>query len=480
MDWGTPLNRSKWSFLIPATFPARLVLLLVVVFALVNSGSLYVVHSTMRGFTEQKADEELRALTENLSHILVSHSRKDAAHAINDLTQAWGASQIAFRILNDKGKVVLSSPDLANWPIQWPSTGTKQIETISLPDDKLAARILSYSITDSNKATYTLQAARSLNKEYAFLGRLNHTNLVIFCLTLLALGITGWVTASVAMRGIARITHAAEVMAGGIFLQDIAPSGVGTDVDRLVTAFNKSSRRISALITELSDTNDYLAHDLKTPITKIRATAELLLVQEKDTENAKRLGDIVEGCDELQVIINTTLDAAEIKAGIRSIKKEQIPVSELFETIFESYAPLAKDKDIAFNISAVDNMLFADKQLLLRALANVTDNAIKFTPEGGHVSIWYESTPVSGIIAVSDTGPGTSTKEQQHLFTRFYRADSSRTVTGSGLGLYIAKTILQAHGGMITATNNADTLHNAISPTPSASGMTFRLHIPNR
>ena len=472
------MYQNKRPLWLPATFPARLVLLLVLVFALVSSGSLYLIHSTMRGFTEQTADEELRALTENIAHIFITHSRKSAEHTMVDLAHAWGDRQIAFRILESNGKVILSSSGVGSWPIDWPPAGTNLSETVSLPDSRMAARILSHTVTDKKGTQYTFQAVRSLKKEYAFLARLDHSSFVMFCLTLLALGVAGWFAASFAMRGIARITHAAEVMSSGVFLQDIPPSGVGTDIDRLVTAFNKSSRRLSALITELSETNDYLAHDLKTPITQIRATAELLLVQEENAERAKKLGDIVEGCDELQVIINTTLDAAEIKAGIRGVKKEQIPVKELFETIRESYAPLADDKNITFNITPVSNSISADKQLLLRALANVTDNAIKFTPEGGHVSIWYQSTPVSDIIAVSDSGPGTSTKEQQHLFSRFYRADSSRTIAGSGLGLYIAKTIMQAHGGTITARNNVHSKSDVASNT-SSSGMTFRLHIPS-
>lgn len=434
----------------------------------------------MRGFTEQKADEELQALTDSISHIFITHSKKSAAHTIADFTQAWGVRQIAFRILDGDGAVILSSSNLADWPVHWPPAGTNLSETVSLSDSRVAARVLSQTVTDKNGIHYTLQAVRSLKKEYAFLERLDHSSFVMFCLTLLALGVSGWFAASFAMRGIARITHAAEVMAGGVFLQDIPPSGVGTDIDRLVTAFNKSSRRVSALITELSETNDYLAHDLKTPVTQIRATAELLLAQENKAELAKKLGDIVEGCDELQVIINTTLDAAEIKAGIRSVAKEQILVDELFSIIRESYAPLADDKSITFNIATVSNSIFADKQLLLRALANIVDNAIKFTPEGGSVSLWYQSTPVSDVIAVSDSGPGTSTYEQQHLFSRFYRADSSRTVTGSGLGLYIAKTILQAHGGIITAHNNAHFQSDATSNEPSLSGMTFRLHVPNK
>ncbi|MFA9393645.1 MAG: sensor histidine kinase [Halodesulfovibrio sp.] len=458
----------------PSSFAARLVLLLVIVFSVINIGGMYLVRSTMVSFTAQQTEEEIEAIIKNIGHVMTNHSIQAAEHALIDYTQSWKPDRVASRIYDESGRVISSSKALS-WKILWPAFGVNSAQIIQTQHGHDIVYVASRVIKTPN-GNYTLQIAKSLKQEHSFLMRLESAGVSMFILTLVGLIISGWVAASFAMKELEKITHAAEIMAGGIFIKDLPPSHAGSDINRLIAAFNKSSRRTSSLVNELSDMNDHLAHDLKTPVTQIRGTAELLLTQKQKEKTADKLGDIIEGCDVLQDIINSSLDAAEIKAGIRKIEKQPLSLSELFSTLEENYSPLAEAKGITINVTPSLTFINADKTLLYRSLANILDNAIKFTPPNGQISLWSTSNAAADIIAISDSGIGFPEKAEQHIFSRFYRADSSRTIKGHGLGLYIAKTIISAHNGTITATNNSS--HTPASPQNLTSGVTFRVFIP--
>lgn len=458
----------------PSSFAARLVLLLVVVFSVINVGGLYLVRSTMVSFATQQTEEEIEAIIKNIGHVMTNHTILAAKHALIDYTQSWKPDRVSAQIFDASGKVV-SNSKAPSWKILWPAFNANSAGIMPTQHSNETVYVVSRVFNTPN-GNYTLQIAKSLKQENSFIRRLERAEISMVILTLLGLVISGWITASFAMKELEKITHAAEIMAGGIFLKDLPPSRAGSDINRLIDAFNKSSRRVSSLVKELSDMNDHLAHDLKTPVTQIRGTAELLLTQEQQKATADKLGDIIESCDVLQDIIDSSMDAAEIKAGIRKIEKQPISLSVLFETLEENYSPLAEAKGIIINISPSQPVIYADKTLLYRALANIVDNAIKFTPPNGQISLWATRNAASDIIAISDSGDGLPEKAVHHIFSRFYRADSSRTVKGHGLGLYIAKTIISAHNGTITATNNSS--HAPASPQKLTSGVTFRIFIP--
>ena len=459
----------------PSSFAARLVLLLVVVFSIINIGGLYLVRSTMFSFATQQTKEEIGVIIKNIGHIMTNHSMQEAEHALLDYTQSWKPDRVSARIYDTKGNIIGRSKT-SSWDIIWPAFDKSSVSVLSPQNSKDKVYVVSH-VFKTQKGNFTLQIAKSLQQEYAFIARLERAEISMAILTLLGLVIAGWITASFAMKELERITHAAEIMAGGIFIKELQPSHAGSDINRLIAAFNKSSRRVSSLVKELSDMNDHLAHDLKTPVTQIRGTAELLLTRKQPNDTADKLGDIVESCDVLQNIINSSMDTAEIKAGIRKVKKQPIALLELFETLEENYSPLAEAKGIKIEIVSTEAVIYADKTLIYRSLANLVDNAIKFTPSDGHIYLWSGRNAASDIIAISDSGIGLPEEAEHHIFSRFYRTDSSRSIEGHGLGLYIAKTIISAHGGTITATNNS--LHLLTSPQQLTSGVTFKIFIPH-
>lgn len=468
----SPRNAPSWY---PSSFAARLVLLLVVVFSIINIGGLYLVRSTMFSFATQQTEEEIGVIVKNIGHIMTNHSIQEAEHALRDYTQSWKPDRVSARIYDTKGNII-SSSKASSWDIDWPAFNKNSTSILSPQNNKDKVYVVS-RVFNTQRGSFTLQIAKSLRQEYAFIARLERAEISMAILTLLSLVIAGWITASFAMKELERITHAAEIMAGGIFIKDLPPSHAGSDINRLIAAFNKSSRRVSSLVKELSDINDHLAHDLKTPVTQIRGTAELLLTHEQQEDAAEKLGDIIESCDVLQDIINSSMDTAEIKAGIHKVKKQPIRVSELLGTLEENYTPLAEAKGIQVEVFPSEAVIYADKTLMYRSLANIVDNAIKFTPPNGRIYLWFSHNAASDIIAISDSGVGLPEEAEHHIFSRFYRADTSRTVKGHGLGLYIAKTIISAHGGTITATNNS--LLPPAAPHNLTSGVTFKIFIPH-
>ena len=468
----SPRKPSSWY---PSSFAARLVLLLVVVFSIINIGGLYLVRSTMFSFATQQTEEEIGAIIKNIGHVMTNHSIQDAEHSLIDYTQSWKPDRVSARIYDSSGNII-SRSKAPTWNIDWPPFTKDSTDVVSSKNNQETVYVVS-RVFNTPRGTFTLQIAKSLQQEYAFIARLERAEVSMAILTLLGLVIAGWITASFAMKELERITHAAEIMAGGIFIKDLPPSHAGSDINRLIAAFNKSSRRVSSLVKELSDINDHLAHDLKTPVTQIRGTAELLLTREQQEDAAEKLGDIIESCDVLRDIINSSMDTAEIKAGIRKVKKQPIRISELFGTLEENYTPLAEAKGIQVEVLPSEAVIYADKTLMYRSLANIVDNAIKFTPPNGRICLWFSHNAASDIIAISDSGIGLPEEAEHHIFSRFYRADASRSVKGHGLGLYIAKTIISAHGGTITATNNS--LQHPAAPHKLTSGVTFKIFIPH-
>ena len=247
-------------------------------------------------------------------------------------------------------------------------------------------------------------------------------------------------------------------------------TGRGDEIDQLSEVFNHMLERIQSLIKQMREIIDNIAHDIKSPIARIRGIAELTLTGEKSpNEYVTMAAGAVEECDRLLSVVNTMLEISETEAAVVVLTLSDVDISALVEDACDLFRPLAEDKGLNLKVNTgFDCLVHGDRKKLQRVFANLLDNAIKYTAPGGNITISTKKSDKGVIVSVHDTGIGIPSDEIPHVFDRFYRADKSRSIPGAGLGLSLVQAIVQRHGGEVK-----------VSSSPSL-GSTFTVILPQK
>ena len=230
------------------------------------------------------------------------------------------------------------------------------------------------------------------------------------------------------------------------------PTSKTNDLHKELTLlFNTMLERIEVLIDGMRNALDNVAHDLRTPIARFRGTAEMAL-QEEDNINSLReaLSDCIEESDRIAQILNTLLDISEAESGAMKLEKEKTNISQIVNEVLDLYSLLAEEKKISIKNELPGELYVAiDRKKFRQVLANLIDNAIKYTPSGGKVDVECRNERRQTVISLRDTGIGIPKEEIPKIWERLYRGDKSRSQKGHGLGLSLVKAVVQAHGGYI-------------------------------
>jgi signal transduction histidine kinase len=307
--------------------------------------------------------------------------------------------------------------------------------------------------------TCVLTIAFSMNDEVQLVhGSMDRVLAAMVGVWILA-GIVGFFFARRAMRGIYTVRDAAIAFANGRTSQRVQPSRHGDEIDLLANAFNTMADQIEGLLTNLRQTNDSLAHELRTPITAMRGRCELALTHRAQPHDQPGsagpiLADTIERCDQMLSIINATLEISETDAGMAHLARQQVDLGTLLANACDLFEPLAEDSRIALAFERKSHaMVLGDKAKLQRLFSNLVDNAVKYSPPGGKVTLRLDSNSSEVSVSIRDSGPGIPDQELEAIFQRFYRGSAAAGHPGNGLGLSLARTIARAHGGDITARN---------------------------
>ncbi|MBN1627402.1 MAG: HAMP domain-containing histidine kinase, partial [Deltaproteobacteria bacterium] len=267
-----------------------------------------------------------------------------------------------------------------------------------------------------------------------------------------------------------KVTQTAIQISNGDYNSRVPILGKGEEIDRLAMTFNNMLERIQSLIHGMREMTDNIAHDLRSPITRIRGIAETTMITAKcNSDYELMIGSVIEECDQLLDTIKMMLDISEAEAGISKLNKSEINCSILLKKSCELFKPIIDDKGIKMVMDLREDVnVYADNKKLQRVVANLLDNAIKYSQTEGTISISIIRDEKNVGISITDNGLGISPQDLPYIFERFYRCDSSRSNIGNGLGLCWAMAIIKAHNGSISVSSKLN------------EGSTFTITIPQR
>ncbi len=374
-----------------------------------------------------------------------------------------GTKTIFICLISPDGRILANS-DLSRWPglrfnrhfIEGVENETGKFRTVTVSGVSNKVRICDRRIFDGN----ILEVGIRLSYEEKLLKTYSNIFISVFLSSLFFGSAVGWFVSKKSMAGVDRVSEAALNIGQGNFSGQVPYGNEGEEIRNLVSAFNDMINKIRFLITQLSEVTDNIAHDLRTPITRIRGTIETTVGGDPSIENYREMaGEVVEECDRLVGMINTMLDITAVDSGMLVLSKTDVVANELLTRAYSLFSPLAEMKDIEFILDLPPEPITISCNIpyLQRVVANLLDNAIKYTPEKGKILLSLSSDDNNISIIVRDTGCGIGTDDQKHIFDRFYRADDSRSLPGNGLGLSLALAIVKAHNGTITVESSQST-----------------------
>jgi hypothetical protein len=259
------------------------------------------------------------------------------------------------------------------------------------------------------------------------------------------------VVRSLFRRALANVSATAAAIAGGDFTQRVRLSGRGDEFDQLADTINDMLDRMARLMEGVREVSNAIAHDLRTPITRARARLEDASVHAGTAEELRAaIERATADLDGIVAVFQGLLRIAEIEAGARRAAFATLDVAPLLAGVAELYGAVAEENGIALSVRAPDRLpAFGDRELIQQAVANLVDNAVKFSPPGGAVTLTATATRAGVEIAVTDQGPGIPEADRARAAERFFRGESARNTPGSGLGLALVQAVAQLHGGSL-------------------------------
>jgi heavy metal sensor kinase len=367
---------------------------------------------------------------------------------------------IHARVLNTDGRVIAASKNFAEivYPIDQEALRRIRIDmtyfrSVKVPGRRAPFRFLSYRLSVDDKFDYILQIGTRMKSMRNTLGNFKE-NLVTAIPIILVLGaIGGWLLARRSLSPIAYITEAARRITANNLGERLKSRQSGDELDHLIATLNEMISRLEDSFKRISQLTADVSHELRTPISAMKGEAELLLSKPRPTKEYRRaLATYIEKLDFLTRMINDLILLSKFDSNEAGFKMVHIKLNELLCNLWELFGVLAEQKGIVFNLGEIEQAdVLGDRTRLQQLFTNLIDNAIKYTPSGGHVDIALQKDGGFATVSIRDTGIGIPEEEFEHIFERFYRIDKSRAseIGEMGLGLSICQWIVKAHLGKI-------------------------------
>ncbi|MBV9842663.1 MAG: signal protein [Sphingomonadaceae bacterium] len=448
----------------PTTFRiAALAVLLALSSNLALVGFLYVRTRDQDQAVRERILEEARALA-----AVAPDSALDKA--VRD-TLATGDSQLVAERFDRDGRPLAGNVGQLLPPVAMAAGPVLQISRLRLTDEPAPSEC-GY-VVRSLGADGWLLSGRELGERYA-LQRTIERSLLLALVLSLGLGVgCGLLIARDVGKRVSALAEGVDQVAevsGGALDRRLPLTGAGDSFDRLAERINRMLDRIERLMNELRLLTDSLAHDLRSPVGRLRARIERAMNTADDGQRDVLLGGVLQETDTLMRIIATVLEIGRSEAGGGREQFAWLDPRALVDELGEMFEPLAEEAGITLEVLGSGHgamQLFGHEQLLAQAVSNLVDNAMKHAAAGGAMQLFAQRDGETVRLGVADRGPGIAPADREAARRRFGRLDASRSVAGAGLGLTLVEAIAHLHGGVLELDDNWP-------------GLRAQLHLPLR
>jgi len=358
------------------------------------------------------------------------------------------------RVVDSAGRIVTETPGMNRLlpPSIFPRTPTSTSATRNPKNYRMGGRLFSLvtTIAEVNGQPYTIQVAQDRSTDDQFTKEFGALLAVVLAFGILASTVIAITVTKRGLRPLAEMTHSLERVGPTHLSERVPPARWPRELRPLAVAFDEMLDRLEDSFTRLSQFSADLAHELRTPIANILGEAQVALTRDRTPEEYR---EVIESticeCERLSGIVDNLLFLARAQSADKQITATVFDGRAAIEKIAAYYQTVAEDRHVTITCSGQGDV-HADPSLFRRAVSNLVDNALRFTPDNGKIQISVATRNNRSEISVNDTGCGIAAEHLPRVFDRFYRIDPSRSSYGAGLGLALVRSITDLHGGSAT------------------------------
>jgi two-component system heavy metal sensor histidine kinase CusS len=435
----------------PRSIASQLVLLFTLAATLLLSCGLGVFYAIV---VRQAFIEDNAVLADKFFAIRSEIKKTDGLQALDDELQTRRPGERAVywvRVLDPAGHTVAETPGM-NELLPAPVFPASKVSgaVAAIPEDyRVNGRLFSLltSVESVQGQTYAIQVAQDRSGDEAFTKQFGALLAIVLGIGLVASAAIAITVTKRGLRPLADMTRSLKHVEPSHFNERVAPVTWPRELQPLAVAFDEMLDRLQESFTRLSQFSADLAHELRTPLANVLGEAEVALTRPRTSDEYREvIESCVAECAKLSGIIDNLLFLARAETTDRQVHPSLFDGRATIEKIATYYRDVAEERQIAITCAG-EGQVRADPLLFGRALSNLLDNALRFTPAGGQILISVAVRDTQSEVSVKDTGCGIAPEHIPRVFDRFYRADPSRSLDGVGLGLALVKSITDLHGG---------------------------------
>lgn len=440
-----------------STTAFRLTIVYAALFSLFSAVTLGFIYWSLRDEIESQVDARLRLETDFLVNLYTSGALNELLDAIQQRNRVDTYGRFYF--LESEGSEITDSTD-HEWPLRIKSVRTHSTkpmaEVVDLPADSpranLPVRVAQTQFSDGLKLTIGHETSdEKALLDYTFTLVVGATMITL----LFALG-GGIVMSASVLRRIASVDKTAGEIMNGAMSRRIPVTDRRDEFDAIAVKINQMLTRIEDLMESMQQVTNNVAHDLRSPLTRLRNRLEVTLLEHRsDDEYRDTIESSIGEADGMIQTFNAMLSIARLEAGLDKTEWQHVAIGDLAAELAELYGAVAEDAGLVFVENIETNPVFyGNRHLLAQAITNLLDNAVKYTTEGGRVGIHVSGNDKHFDITVTDNGPGIPREERDRVLQRFVRLENERKSPGNGLGLSLVQAVVRMHGAELRLADN--------------------------